>query len=357
MAESTGAIYTAAGANLAIAAAKFVGAFLTGSTAMLAEGAHSLVDTANQLLLLVGLKRAKKPADAKHPFGYGREVYFYAFIVALFIFLGGGIFAIYEGAHKIEHPEPAADATVLGFHLSGFWVNVSILGFAILAEGYSCFVAVKAFWAEKGNRTALTAIQRSKDPSLYTILVEDVAALIGLLIAMAGVVAAHLLDKPVLDGWASIGIGVVLIGMSIFLMFETHGLLIGEAADPEVVRSIDAAVREERAVRHVNEVLTQHLGPSDILVNLSLDFADEIPAGEVEQTVARLERRIKAKSPDVKRVFIEIQDRKAHAATTDAAKTDAPTDAVTKDPAPSAASPARAPTGPQAAPPGSAVPA
>ena len=171
MAESTGAIYTAAGANLAIAAAKFVGAFLTGSTAMLAEGAHSLVDTANQILLLFGLKRAKKPADAKHPFGYGREVYFYAFIVALFIFLGGGMFAIYEGAHKIEHPEPAADATLFGFHLSGFWVNVSILGFAILAEGYSCLVALRAFWAEKGERGAITAIQRSKDPALYTILV------------------------------------------------------------------------------------------------------------------------------------------------------------------------------------------
>jgi cation diffusion facilitator family transporter len=358
MAESTSAIYTAAGANLAIAAAKFVGAFLTGSTAMLAEGAHSLVDTANQILLLVGLKRANKPADAKHPFGYGREVYFYAFIVALFIFLGGGIFAIYEGAHKIQHPEPAADASLFGIPLSGFWVNVSILGFAILAEGYSCFVALKAFWAEKGDRAAITAIQRSKDPSLYTILVEDVAALIGLVIAMSGVVAAHVLDMPVLDGWASIGIGVVLIGMSIFLMLETHGLLIGEAADPEVVRAIDAAVREERAVRHVNEVLTQHLGPSDILVNLSLDFADEIPAGEVEQTVARLEQRIKAKSLDVKRVFIEIQDRKAHASTmapSDAAKI-SEKDSM-KNPATPVAGKAPAPTGPEAAPPGSAVPA
>ena len=340
MAESTGAIYTAAGANLAIAAAKFVGAFLTGSTAMLAEGAHSLVDTANQLLLLVGLKRAKKPADAKHPFGYGREVYFYAFIVALFIFLGGGIFAIYEGAHKIEHPEPAADATVFGFHLSGFWANVSILGFAILAEGYSCLVAVRAFWAEKGERSAITAIHRSKDPSLYTILVEDVAALIGLVIAMTGVVLAHLLDKPALDGWASIGIGLVLIGMSIFLMIETHGLLIGEAADPEVVRTIQAAVREESAVQGVNEVLTQHLGPSDILVNLRLDFADDVPAGEVERTVARLESRIKATSRDVTRVFIEIQARKAHAA----------------GHVPSVA-PSDAPTGSDAAPPGSAVPA
>lgn len=314
MAESTGAIYTAAGANLAIAAAKFVGAFLTGSSAMMAEGVHSVVDTTNQILLLVGLKRARRPADAKHPFGYGREIYFYAFIVALLIFLGGGIFAIYEGAHKIEHPEPPADATIWGYHLSGFWVNVAILGFAILAEGYSCLVAIKAFWAEKGSKSAITAIQRSKDPALYTILIEDIAALIGLVIALAGVVAAHLLDMPVLDGWSSIGIGLVLVGMAIFLMVETHGLLIGEAADPEVVRAIHEAVRDERAVHHVNEVLTQHLGPSDILVNVSLDVDDALPAGEIEQVVGRLDKRLKALDQDVKRVFIEIQAKGQSAA-------------------------------------------
>lgn len=309
MAESTGAIYTAAGANLAIAVAKFVGAFLTGSSAMLAEGVHSVVDTANQLLLLVGLKRAQKPADAKHPFGYGREVYFYAFIVALFIFLGGGIFAIYEGAHKIEHPAPPADASLWGYPLSGFWVNVAILGFSIAAEGYSCLVAIRQFQAEKGERGALTTIQRSKDPALYTILVEDVAALIGLVIAMAGVVAAHLLDRPVLDGWSSIGIGLVLVGMAIFLMIETHGLLIGEAADPEVVKAIDEAVRGEAAVHHVNEVLTQHLGPSDILVNVSLDVEDSVPAGEIEQVVGRLDKRLKSLNGNVKRVFIEIRSK------------------------------------------------
>ena len=311
MAESTGAIYTAAGANLAIAVAKFAGAFLTGSTAMLAEGAHSVVDTANQLLLLVGLKRAGKPADARHPFGYGREIYFYAFVVALMIFLGGGIFAIYEGAEKIMHPEPVADATVLGYHLSGFWVNVCILGFAILAEGYSCLVAVKAFWAEKGGRSPITAIRRSKDPSLFTILVEDVAALIGLVIALSGVVAAHLLDQPALDGWASVGIGLVLVGMAIFLMIETHGLLIGEAADPEVIAAIREIVRAEPGVRHVNEVLTQHLGPDDILVNLSLDMADDLSAGEVERTVSRLDRALKARNAEVTRVFIEIQESAA----------------------------------------------
>ncbi|GEO98047.1 cation diffusion facilitator family transporter [Methylobacterium haplocladii] len=311
MAESTGAIYTAAGANLAIAAAKFAGAFLTGSSAMLAEGAHSVVDTTNQILLLVGIKSAQRPADAKHPFGYGREIYFYAFIVALFIFLGGGLFAIYEGAHKIQHPEPPADATILGYQLSGFWINVGILGFSILAEGYSCWVAIQAFWAEKGNDSAFSAIQRSKDPALYTILVEDVAALIGLVIAMAGVVLARILDMPVLDGWSSVGIGIVLIGMAIFLMTETHGLLIGEAADPTVVAAIDEAVRQESAVHHVNEVLTQHLGPSDILVNVSLDVEDALPAGEIERLVGRLEKRLKAQNADVKRVFIEIQSKQA----------------------------------------------
>ncbi len=311
MAESTGAIYTAAGANLAIAAAKFTGAFLTGSTAMLAEGAHSVVDTANQILLLVGLKRAEKPADARHPFGYGREIYFYAFIVALMIFLGGGIFAIYEGAEKIMHPEPAADATIFGYRLSGFWVNLAILGFAILAEGYSCLVALRAFWAEKGADSPVSAIRRSKDPALFTILVEDIAALLGLLIALAGVVAAHLLDRPALDGWASIGIGLVLVGMAIFLMIETHGLLIGEAADPEVVAAIAEIVRSEPGVRHVNEILTQHLGPSDILVNLSLDMADDLSGAEIESAVTRLDRALRARNAEVTRVFIEIQSREA----------------------------------------------
>ncbi|WP_375456589.1 cation diffusion facilitator family transporter [uncultured Methylobacterium sp.] len=309
--ESTGAIYTAAGANLAIAVAKFVGAFLTGSSAMLAEGAHSVVDTTNQILLLVGLKRAEKPADAKHPFGYGREIYFYAFIVALLIFLGGGIFAIYEGVHKIRHPEPAADASLFGHPLSGFWVNVGILGFAIAAEGYSCLVAMRAFWAEKGERPPISAIRRSKDPALFTILVEDVAALIGLVIALAGVILADALDMPALDGWSSVGIGLVLVGMAVFLMIETHGLLIGEAADPDVLAVIGEVVRSEPGVAHVNEVLTQHMGPADILVNVSLDMADDLSAGAVEDVVTRLDRELKARVPDVKRVFIEAQARSA----------------------------------------------
>lgn len=307
--ESSSAIYTAAGANLAIAAAKFVGAFLTGSSAMLAEGVHSLVDTANQILLLIGLKRAKRPADARHPFGYGREVYFYAFIVALFIFLGGGAFAIYEGIHKIHYPKDQADAVIGSRTIPSVWVNLGILGFALAAESYSCLVAIRAFWKEKGGRPPITAIRRSKDPALFTVLVEDVAALLGLVVAFAGVVLAHVLDMPVLDGWSSIGIGLILIGMAIFLMIETHGLLIGEAADPELVSDIHAAMGAERGVGHVNAVLTQHLGPSDILVNVSLDMDDDMRAGEIEALVTRLETTLKRRHPTVTRVFIEVQSR------------------------------------------------
>lgn len=306
---STSAIYTAAGANLAIAVAKFAGAFFTGSSAMLAEGVHSVVDTANQILLLVGIKRSQRPADAAHPFGYGREIYFYAFIVALFIFLGGGAFAVYEGIHKLHYPEPVSDAHAFGVTIPGLWVNVGILGFAVLAEGYSCAVALKSFWAEKGSRPPLTAIRRSKDPALFTVLVEDVAALLGLVVALGGVILAHVLDRPDLDGWSSIVIGAILIGMALFLMVETHGLLIGEAADPELVASIRAVVRTEPGVHHVNAVLTQHLGPSDILVNVSLDMDDTLSAGAIEAMVSRLEQKMKAHSPEVTRVFVEVQAR------------------------------------------------
>ncbi|KMO19966.1 cation diffusion facilitator family transporter [Methylobacterium platani] len=307
--ESSGAIYTAAGANLAIAVAKFTGAFFTGSSAMLAEGVHSVVDTANQILLLVGLKRAARPADARFPFGYGREVYFYAFLVALLIFLGGGAFAVYEGIHKLQHPEPAADAVILGRTIPGFVVNLAILGFAVLAEGYSCFVALKAFWGEKGKLPPVTAIRRSKDPALFTVLVEDVAALTGLVVALSGVILAEMLEKPAFDGVASIAIGLILIGMAIFLMIETHGLLVGEAAEPELVAGLHEIVRSEPGVHHVNEVLTQHLGPADVLVNVSLDIDDALSGGEVEGLVGRLETRMKALSPKVRRVFVEIQAR------------------------------------------------
>lgn len=305
MAESTGAIITAAASNLAIACAKFVGAWLTGSSAMLSEGVHSVVDTANQGLLLLGLNRAGKPADNKHPFGHGREIYFYSFVVALLIFLAGGVYSLYEGYEKILHPKAMGEVAVLGFHLPGFAVNLVILVFAIAAEGYSLFKA----WSSlpEGSGSPLSVIRRSKDPSLFIVVAEDTAAVAGLVLAIAGVSLSEVLQVHALDGVASIGIGLVLLGVAGLLIFETHGLLIGEAADPDLVAAIERIARGEAEVRRVNEVLTQHFGPSDILVNLSLDIADGLRGGEAERLATRIERRLKQEHGAVKRVFIEIQ--------------------------------------------------
>ena len=305
MAESTRAIVSAAGANLAIAVAKFVGGALTGSSAMVSEGVHSVVDTANQGLLLFGLCRAKKPADARHPFGYGRELYFYSFVVALLIFLAGGLYSLYEGVEKIRQPEAIGTVALLGFRVPGVWINLSILGFAIVAEGTSLWVALREM--PKGAGSPLSAIRRSKDPSLFVVVAEDTAAVAGLLIAFIGISLSTLLDQPRLDGAASLGIGAVLVGMAFFLMSETHGLLIGEAVAPEVRRAIEEAVEAELSVVGVNEILTQHLGPADILVNLSLDIDDVATGADIEALVCRLDADLKRREPRIRRVFVEMQ--------------------------------------------------
>ena len=307
MAESTGAILTAMAANGAIAIAKFAGAFLTGSSAMLAEGVHSVVDTANQALLLVGLKRAARPADALHPFGHGREIYFYSFVVALLIFLAGGLASIYEGLHKVFHPAEEQGIDLFGVAIPGYAVNFAILGFSIMVEGYSLFVAVRSMPPSAGS--PLSAVRRSKDPSLFVVLAEDTAAVAGLLLAALGVGLSQWLDMPVLDGASSVGIGLILIAVAVFLMIETHGLLIGEAAEPEIVAAIHALAEQEPAVRHVNEVLTQHFGPTDILVTVSLDVADEIAGGEIEAVVDRLDRTLRETFRSIRRVFIEVQSQ------------------------------------------------
>ena len=307
--ESTGAILTAAGSNLAIAAAKFAGFALTGSSAMLSEGVHSLVDTANQGLLLIGIKRAARPADASHPFGYGREIYFFSFVVAVLIFLVGGVYSLFEGIEKIRFPEAMGEADLFGLHLPGVAVNLAILLFSIAAESYSLFVALSSM--PKGGGSPLSTIRRSKDPSLFVVVAEDTAAVAGLVLAFAGVALSAWLDLPALDGAASVGIGLVLVGMAAFLIVETHGLLIGEAADAAVVSAIRDLAEGEPAVRHINEVLTQHFGPSDILVNLSLDIDDALLGREVERLATRLDRGLKDEVAGVGRVFIEFQSREA----------------------------------------------
>lgn len=288
------AVFAALGANLGIAIAKFGGAFYTGSTAMVAEGVHSLVDTGNQLLLLIGMKRSARPADARHPFGYSREIYFWSFVVAVLLFTAGGTFAIYEGIQKIRAPHPVEDP----------FVNYVILGLAILLEAGSFTVALKEFRKVAGSASWWNAIRDAKDPVLFTVLFEDTAAMIGLVVALAGLVAAEVLQIPALDGAASIVIGLVLIAASLLLARETMSLIVGEAAAPAVLQDIERRIAAHPAVVGVREISSVHLGPHDIVVTAAVDFHDEVPAGEVEKAVAALGAEVQAAQPDVRRIFL-----------------------------------------------------
>lgn len=287
-------VIAALAANFGIALAKFGGAVYTGSSAMLAEGVHSLVDTGNQGLLLLGMKRAARPADKRHPFGYSREIYFWSFIVALLLFSIGGIVAIYEGVSKLQHPHPIENPVV----------NYVILGLAIGLETGSFVVALKEFRAVAIGVNWWRAVVDAKDPVLFTVLFEDAAALAGLVIALTGLVAAQLLDLPWLDGVASILIGVVLVLSAIFLARETHALLIGEAADPAMIADIEMQLAKAAGVTGVRNVRSTHLGPHDIVVTAEVDFEDTLAAGTVEQTIMSVGTAIRAAYPDVKHLSL-----------------------------------------------------
>ena len=291
---STKAVLAALGANLGIAVAKFGGALYTGSAAMLAEGVHSVVDSFNQLLLLFGMKRAERPADARHPFGYSREIYFWSFVVAVLLFTAGGVVAIYEGWQKLADPHPVESPIV----------NYVILTGAILLEAASFRVALKEFRKVAGDRHWWTAVTEAKDPVLFTVLFEDSAAMLGLVIALGGLLAADLLAMPMLDGISSIVIGVVLILASILLARETKGLLVGEAAAPEVVEEIRRLICAEPHVKGVRDINSVHLGPHDIVVTACVDFEDSVPAGEVERVAAGLSARVRTAFPDVSHLFL-----------------------------------------------------
>jgi cation diffusion facilitator family transporter len=284
--------------NALISITKFVAASITGSSAMMSEGIHSLVDTGNQVLLLYGLKRAAKPPDEDFPFGYGKEIYFWSFIVAILIFaLGGGI-SIYQGLQHIQHPEP----------ISNPMVNYVVLGLALLFEGAAWYFAFREFSKVKGRWGYLEAIQRAKDPSIFVVLFEDSAAMLGLIVAFVGVLLSQATGILIFDGIASVIIGLILIGTSIWLAYETKGLLIGESANQSVIRGIRDALQGSN-IEHVNEVLTMHMGPDFILANISVDFKDSISAQQVESEVAQIDRVIKQKFPQIKRVFIEAEKR------------------------------------------------
>jgi len=291
-------VYAALAGNLLIALTKFVAAFFTGSSAMLSEGVHSLVDTGNEGLLLYGLHRAALPPDRNHPLGHGRELYFWAFIVALLVFaLGAGI-SFYEGVQHILTPTP----------ISGVFANYIVLGLSLVFETVSWVIAMRGFRAQKGPRRGwIEAVRRSKDPTTFTVLFEDSAALIGLVIALAGIFLAETLDIPELDGVASIGIALVLALTAAFLARETKGLLIGEAASPRVQQEILDIASADAAVERANGIITVHMGPDDIVAALSADFDDRLTARDIEEAVSRIEEKVRARHPDVVRLFIKPQ--------------------------------------------------
>ncbi len=293
-------IYAALIGNTMVAITKFIAATLTGSSAMLSEGIHSVVDTVNQLLLLLGLHRAKKPADERFPFGHGKEVYFWSFVVALLIFAVGSGVSLYEGIHQVLHPTS----------IESPYINYIVLGLAILFEGVAFYYALTEFSRAKGKWGYLEAVKKGKDPTTFVVLFEDSAATLGLVVAFIGVFLSQLTGNFVYDGLASIVIGLILGGTAIWLAYETKSLLIGESANDAVIADIRRIVNDYPQVTHVNEVLTMHMGPQYILVNLSVDFHNSTSAGELETTISALDTQIKQAWPDVKRIFIEAEARR-----------------------------------------------
>jgi cation diffusion facilitator family transporter len=295
-------IYAALAGNLLVAATKFAAAFHTGSAAMLSEAVHSTVDSGNQVLLLLGLRRAARPATPAHPFGHGLQLYFWTFVVAVLIFGVGAGVSIVQGIVKIRAPHPVESPVV----------NYVVIGLSLLFEGAVWLVAVKAFREAKGARGWLQAVRQSKDPTVFTVLFEDTAAMLGLLAALIGIWLSQELEMPALDGVASVVIGLILAGTAAFLAWECQSLLTGEGASPEVRASIQQIAASEPGVVRPNEILTMHFGPKDVLVALSLDFEDRRSAADVEAAVTQIERRIKAAHPEVSRVFVEAQSLEAH---------------------------------------------
>ena len=307
--ENKKVIYAALVGNSAIALTKIAAAIFTGSSAMFSEAIHSIVDTGNQTLLLYGMHRARRPADDRHPFGHARELYFWAFVVAILIFAVGAGVSIYEGIHKVQHPEP----------ITNVMVNYVVLFFAMCFEGTAWWIALREFDTVRGKRNLIVAIRDSKDPSIFTVLLEDTAAMLGLIIAFLGIFLGQRLGIPELDGMASIAIGCILAGAATVLARETKGLLIGEGADPEIIEEIRHVLGAQSAIERVNEILSMHQGPDDILVNVSVEFRDGLEVGEIERHTAAIEREIKARIPRARRIFIEAQaaadhfrDRAAH---------------------------------------------
>ena len=291
---STRTLVIALLANLGIAISKFVAAAITGSSAMLTEGVHSVVDSTNQLLLMWGRRQAKKPPDKYHPLGYGRELYFWSFVVAVLVFsLGAGV-SIYEGIIHIAEPEHAVSPVIA----------YGVLLVAFLLEGWSTLEAFREFKAAKGKLGWFQAIRRSKDPPAFIVLLENGAAMAGIVAAAIGLAIAQLTGDPFYDGAASIVIGIILAITAFVLAYESKGLLIGEAADPELVRSLRALVSGQEGVVGVGHVMTLHSSPDQITAMINVDFDNDMRAGDVERIIHSVEVEAQRQWPEVRRVFV-----------------------------------------------------
>ena len=292
-------LYGGIAANVAIAVSKFVAAYFTGSSAMLSEGIHSLVDTGNSGLLLYGMKQSERPADAEHPFGHSKELYFWGLIVAVLIFAIGGGMSFYEGIKHIQHPEQLEDAG---------W-NYVVLGISLIFEGIAMYLSVKALIAQATPGVGfITMLRTSKDPAVFASVMENLAALVGLLLALAGVFLGHLLHNPYFDGGASIAIGLLLMLVAVFLVARTKGLLVGTGVDAATLANLERIAREQPQVREIRSPLTMYLGPNDVIMALDVDFADDLTSVQVAIAVERLQDAIRAEHPEVQRIFIEAKN-------------------------------------------------
>ena len=292
-------LYGGIAANIAIAISKFVAAYFTGSSAMLSEGIHSLVDTGNSGLLLYGVNRSQRPPDAEHPFGHSKELYFWGLIVAVLIFAIGGGMSFYEGIQHILHPVALEDAK---------W-NYIVLGVSLAFEGIAMYLSVKALIAQAASNTGFIRMLRtSKDPAVFASVMENLAALLGLLLALVGVFLGHQLNNPYFDGGASIAIGLLLMLVAVFLVGRTKGLLVGTGVDAATLANLERIARAQPQVCEIRSPLTMYLGPNDVVLALDVDFANDMTSNEVALAVEQLQDAIRAEHPEVQRIFIEAKN-------------------------------------------------
>jgi len=283
--------------GLGVAAVKFVAAAVTGSSAMLSEGIHSLIDTGNGVLLWIGITLSRRPADDTHPFGHGLELYFWSLIVAVFLFAVGGGMSVYEGIGHVRHPRPIEDPS---------W-NYVVLGCSAVFEAVVLIISIRDFRRRRRGRGVWATIHASKDPAGFTVLLENVAAMLGLVFAFLGILLSRRLGMPVLDGVASIAIGVMLAGVSCVLIHESRSLMLGEGADPAAVADIRRLVESDAAVVRARRPLSMYFGPDQILIALDVQFRPGLSSEEVEKAVDRIEAAVRRRLPQVRYIFLEAE--------------------------------------------------